>query len=178
MEPVRTHSPLVLNVAELLEAPGIRRTLSFSAGVEGLDLGLVSVREDLRFELTFEAIDGGVLVQGSVAGAYAGVCRRCLTHVAQDFNVHSSELYRPPGEVWEEGYVVNDGTIDLEPLVRDAVGLNIPGDPLCREDCKGLCRRCGSDLNSGPCGCPVDDIDPRWSALRDLRPGGFGGAQP
>jgi uncharacterized protein len=173
---MRTHSPLVVDVVELLEAPGTRRHLAFSAPVGSLEVGLVAVRDDVRFDLTLEAVDGGILVQGLLGGAYSGSCRRCLAGVAHDFEVHPAELYRPSGEVWEEGYVIDHGTIDLAPLVRDAVGLNIPFDPLCRPDCKGLCQRCGADLNEGACGCP-EDIDPRWSALKELGPSS-GGSEP
>jgi uncharacterized protein len=54
-------------------------------------------------------------------------------------------------------------------MLRDAVTLALPLRPLCREDCKGLCARCGNDLNAGPCDCGGDDIDPRWEALAALR---------
>jgi uncharacterized protein len=166
---VRTHSPLVVDVQELLEAPGSRRALSLSARVEGLEAGLLRVRDALDLELVLEAIDGGILVQGSVAGRYAGSCGRCLEPITPPFEVQVAEVYRPPGGVWEEGYVINETSIDLDGMVRDSVGLEIPLKPLCRPDCAGLCPRCGADLNDGACGCPSDEGDPRWSALRELR---------
>jgi uncharacterized protein len=59
----------------------------------------------------------------------------------------------------------------LRPLVRDALLLELPLAPLCRPDCRGLCARCGADLNAGPCSC-VADRDPRWGALDALRGAG------
>ena len=85
------------------------------------------------------------------------------------FEVKGTEIYRPPTEVWEEGYVVQDSKVDLEPMVRDTVGVALPLNPLCREDCRGLCPRCGADRNGGDCGCAEETGDPRWSALRELK---------
>ncbi|HYZ92890.1 MAG TPA: DUF177 domain-containing protein [Actinomycetota bacterium] len=165
---MRTHSPLVIDVHELLEAPGSRRPLTLSARVDGLDVGLVGIRDELAFDLVLEAIQDGILVQGTLRGAYAGSCGRCLAPIGAPIEVNVAEIYRPPGGVWEEGYVISNETVDLERLVRDTVGLEIPLNPLCRPDCAGLCARCGADLNRGPCDCPPDEGDPRWSALREL----------
>jgi uncharacterized protein len=167
---MRTHSQLVVDVRELLEAPGSRRPLAFSAPVAQLEVGLVVVRGELDFELVLESIDGGILVQGSIEGEYAGPCGRCLQEIVQPLRVRVAEIYRPPGGVWEEGYVISNEAVDLERAVRDAVGLEIPLNPLCRPDCAGLCPRCGADLNDGPCGCRVDEGDLRWSALKELLP--------
>lgn len=165
---MRTHSPLVVDVHEVLENPGARRPLWLQARVEGLDVGLVGVPDDLRLDLILEAMDAGVLVQGSVSGTFAGSCGRCLTDITRPFNVRVAEVYRPPSEVWEEGYVVTHASIDLERMVRDAVGLEIPVNPLCKVDCAGLCPKCGADRNTNPCDCPAEVTDLRWSALKDL----------
>lgn len=167
---MRTHSPLVVDVRELLEAPGSRRALAFSAPVAQLEVGLVGVRDELAFDLVLESIDGGILVQGAIEGEYAGPCGRCLAEIVRPLRVKVAEIYRPPGGVWEEGYVIAQDSVDLERAVRDAVGLEIPLNPLCRPDCAGLCPRCGADLNDGPCGCPSDEGDLRWSVLRELLP--------
>ena len=165
---MRTHSPLVIDVTEVLENPGTRRPLSLQARVEGLDVGLVGVPDDIRMELILEAMDAGVLVQGSVAGTFAGSCRRCLAEIVTPFNISVAEIYRPVSEVWEEGYVVTHTSIDLERMVRDTVGLEIPVNPLCRADCAGLCPTCGTDRNTNPCDCPAELGDLRWAALKEL----------
>jgi DUF177 domain-containing protein len=165
---MRTASPFVLNVRELLESPGVQKPIAFAAPIE-LESGLVKIEGDLQLDLVLEAIEGGVLVRGEFAGSYAGSCRRCLKPIAGGFEVKGSEIYRPEGaEVWEEGYVVKDATVDLEPMIRDTVGLALPINPLCREACEGICPRCGADLNEGPCDCGPE-VDHRWSALDDLK---------
>jgi uncharacterized protein len=59
--------------------------------------------------------------------------------------------------------------VDLDELVREQILLALPSRHLCKEDCKGLCQKCGADLNAGHCSCEQGEIDPRWSALADLK---------
>lgn len=164
---MRTDSPFVLDVRELLEHPGVRRPVTFVEHVPDLTAGLVRVPGDVTFDLTLEAIDGGVLVRGLFSGDGTGECRRCLKPVTEAFELQAAELYRPPTDVWEEGYAIKDLTVDLEPMVRDTVVLNLAPSPLCRVDCAGLCSRCGADLNEGACDC-AEEIDARWTALKEL----------
>ena len=67
----------------------------------------------------------------------------------------------------EIGYYQEGGLL-LEDVLREQVLLSLPAKTLCREDCKGLCPRCGRDLNSEPCACDTAPADPRWTALSDL----------
>jgi DUF177 domain-containing protein len=165
---MRTTSPLVLDVRELLEAPGSPRSITFDAPVPELRTGLVDVPREVHLELTLQVLDGGVIVHGRFSGESTCECRRCLKPVMVPFSLEASQVYRPAGDVWEEGYVVKDSTVDIEPMARDTIALSLPTNPLCTDDCAGLCSRCGSDLNEGPCGCPEEVADPRWSALREL----------
>ncbi len=164
---MRTDSALVLDVHEVLEVPGSRSTIAFDAAVPELRVGLVEVQGDVHLDLVLEELDGGLLVRSKLSGESVGQCRRCLAPLVQPFTLSGSDLYRPPTDVWEEGYALKDGTIDLEPMARDLIALELETSPLCRPDCAGLCARCGADLNDGPCACP-EETDPRWSALRDL----------
>ena len=83
------------------------------------------------------------------------------------------ERYAPGGgaDRDEEAYPLAGDELDLEPLARDAVLLELPLAPLCAEDCRGLCPTCGANRNTEPCACPRP-VDPRWSALDALRDGG------
>ena len=75
---MRTHPPLVLNVLELLETPGVRREIRFEAPGEGLGVGMAAVTGNLRFDLVGEAIEGGIHIRGTISGHWTGNCRRCL----------------------------------------------------------------------------------------------------
>jgi uncharacterized protein len=81
--------------------------------------------------------------------------------------VHVDELFEAvPLE--GETYLLEDDVIDLEPMVRDALLLELPLAPLCRDDCAGLCPTCGANRNDEPCDCAEAEPDPRWAALRSL----------
>ena len=64
--------------------------------------------------------------------------------------------------------MLQDDLVDLEPLLRDAVVLALPFQPLCRDDCPGLCTECGARLADDPDHQHEDAIDPRWAALQGL----------
>ena len=61
------------------------------------------------------------------------------------------------------------GAVDLDELTREQILLALPSRHLCREDCKGLCQKCGANLNAGDCSCGQGEVDPRWAALADLK---------
>jgi uncharacterized protein len=158
-----------IDVRDLLEHPGAAKTVSVGEPIPGLHTELADVPEDapLEGELTLESVLDGIYVHGSVAGRYTMRCARCLRDFERDFDVALRELYaREPGP--DDDYALeSDLTLDPEPMVRDAVVLEMPFSPLCRPDCLGLCPVCGGDRNLGE--CPGhDEPDPRWSALEGL----------
>ena len=165
-----TRNKLIVDVGELVRAPGSVDRLRFSEHVEGLSTGLTRVDTDdvVHFDLTVQSIEDGIIVRGPVHGRFHASCKRCLVEISDTFSFEAAEVYRPPRDVWEEGYVVADEKIDLGYLVRDNVLIELPRDPVCREDCAGLCPRCGANLNEGDCACVDDDVDVRWGPLQDL----------
>lgn len=162
-------APFRINVADLLKRPGAQRTVSVVAPLAGLEGPGSAVPADapLGLDLTLERVSEGIVVRGSVRARWAAPCSRCLSPVGGDIAVHVDELYeRTPLE--GETYPLEDDICDLEPLVRDAVLLELPGVPLCRPDCAGLCGECGADRNAVACDCGTSEPDPRWAALRSL----------
>ena len=110
----------------------------------------------------------GIDAVGTVRAPWVGICRRCAVPVSGDLEIAVSERFGdgPLGE--DDLYPIVDDTIDLGPLVRDAIVLELPMAPLCREGCRGLCPQCGADRNEADCGC-VAPVDPRWANLDVLR---------
>jgi uncharacterized protein len=158
-----------IDVRDLLERPGSAKRVRVDEPVEGLQTELAAVRPEAQIEgeLTLESVVEGIFVTGSVGGRMTLRCARCLREFEAEFDVAMNELYvREPGS--EDDYVLADDLmLDPEPMVRDAVVLQMPFSPLCRPDCLGLCERCGGDRNIGECRCGPD-VDPRWSALEAL----------
>jgi DUF177 domain-containing protein len=158
-----------IDIRDLLENPGSSRTVHVDEPVPGLRTELVDVPEDAPIEgdLLLESVVDGIYVSGSVGGRFQMRCARCLKPFERDFDVEMTELVaREPGP--EDDYALaEDLTLDPEPMVRDAVGLEMPFAPLCRPDCLGLCEICGGDRNLGE--CPGHErTDPRWAALDAL----------
>src|SRR5262249_59232686 len=105
---------------------------------------------------------------GTDHGEWNEVCGGVPTPVGGDLRAGVGELYgREPLE--GETYALSDDdVVDLEPLIRDALLLELSPVPLCRPDCKGLCPKCGVDHNLSECDCADAEPDPRWAALRSL----------
>lgn len=121
-----------------------------------------------------------IRVNGSLNGKMELLCARCLDpvvrEVARDFDL----LYRPLGvdagpaeravsaTEAEVSYYQGDGLL-LEDVVREQVLLALPLKVVCREDCRGFCPQCGTNLNQQQCSCKDHVEDPRWAALKDIR---------
>ncbi len=106
-----------------------------------------------------------------MSAPWVGICRRCAEPVAGELRIPVHERFAdaPLADLSdEELYPIVDDELDLAPLARDAIVLELPMAPLCRPDCAGLCPRCGANLNEGACGC-VAPRDPRWANLDVLR---------
>lgn len=129
-------------------------------------------------DVVLQSFDGGVMAWGTVQAPWRGVCRRCATPVAGELRIPVRERFTEPGGRYgdppggpdgdDEAYPIVDDRLDLRPMVRDAVVLELPLAPLCREDCRGLCPHCGADRNEEPCGC-MAPRDARWASLDVLR---------
>jgi len=121
----------------------------------------------LELDLRLEALHDGILVSVDAHGTADGECVRCLVAVHEPIEVEIQELFAySHDEAFD--YEVHEDAIDLEPVVRDAVVLSLPFQPVCQEDCSGLCPQCGVRLLDNPGHQHEDPIDPRWSALAEL----------
>jgi uncharacterized protein len=110
---------------------------------------------------------------GRIEGNVALECSRCLTAAHAHVSDEAHIIFAEHGEDDTDDpdvYLLdpNDRELDLRPALREEWLLAAPSYSLCREDCKGLCPRCGKDLNAGPCDCEEQASDSRWDALRKL----------
>ncbi len=115
----------------------------------------------------------GVLVQGELDAIMTIDCVRCLTPFGYAFGIQFQDLFvphmHPDAADPNNPYVISDGyIIDLSPIVREESILAVPMTAVCSEDCKGICSKCGVNLNEETCDCVHDEIDPRLDALRSL----------
>jgi uncharacterized protein len=166
----------VLDTRELGRRPGSQREVSRTVQAPA-DLGIevLSVPEgsQVDLDLRLEAVMEGVLVTGTARAVLEGECARCLEPISDEIEVRFQELFVyddldvDPDEELEVSTLRHD-LVDLEPLLRDAVVLALPFQPLCQDDCPGLCPECGARLADDPDHGHDEPVDPRWAALSAL----------
>lgn len=112
----------------------------------------------------------GIYISGKFDTDIDIECIRCLEAATIPLSGEVKELYYyPPSLAPEEEYKVGeDGNIDLGPVIREVAIMEIPMQPICEEECEGLCPECGTNLNLERCDCEIDDVDPRLAELRKL----------
>lgn len=166
--------PFLLDTRSLGRRPGSMREFAVRAALaEPLGAGMIHVPAgaELAVDVRLEAVMEGVLASGEVTAPLAGECARCLRPITTEATAGFSELYAYEGSLTgettddEDALSMRGDLLDLEPALRDAIVLELPLSPRCREDCAGLCTACGEPLDDG--GDHDHPLpDPRWAALR------------
>ena len=160
-----------LNVGFLLsESVGCSR--NFEYDVDKIQLGDDLEVSTLQGSLTLTRTSLGVFVEGSLQGKRQIDCVRCLTSFDQSLISHLEDVFVYPASRADDPLLAipETGTLDLTPILREYLLLDVPIQPLCRTDCKGLCTVCGENLNEKECKHPETEIDPRFEALKALLP--------
>ena len=165
----------MLDTRELGRRPGSQREVSRTVPAPA-DLGIevlqVPAGSPVELDLRLEAVMEGVLVTGTADVSLTGECARCLEPISDDIEVTFQELFvyedhALPDEDDDVSTLQGD-LVDLEPLLRDAVVLALPFQPLCQDDCPGLCVECGARLADDPGHQHDEPVDPRWAVLQGL----------
>jgi uncharacterized protein len=163
------HSPLRLNVGFVVaQSAGFSRDFPFALPQINIppDLRINGVNGSIRATRTPQ----GILLQVILQAQTLLECVRCLTVFQQSLNVAFTELYAfSQRYITDSGLLMPEtGIIDLAPVLREYVLLEIPISPLCRVDCKGLCLICGNNLNESTCNHEDEIGDPRLASLKTL----------
>ncbi len=167
----------MLDTRELGRRPGSERKVPLTAPAPA-DLGIevlhVPEGSPIEFDIRLEAVVEGVLVTGTAHAGLEGECVRCLEPIRSEITADFQELfvYDDEGQDTEDEETsrLEGDLVDLEPLLRDAVVLALPFQPLCQDDCPGLCIECGARLADDPDHRHEAAVDPRWAALQQLAP--------
>ena len=167
----------MVSVKNLMHRPGSMETLEevVQAPAE-MGNALIGVQEgtDMDLNIRLESVVDGILVSGTTVVDVHGECSLCLDPIDYEMSTNIQELFvfekapsGGPEDEDDEQYAVEGESIDLEPALRDAVILQLPFQPVCRDTCQGLCADCGARLEDDP-GHHHEVLDPRWSALQGL----------
>jgi uncharacterized protein len=173
-------APLVLDTRELGRRPGsqheVTRTVPAPAEL-GIEVLRVPEGSPVQLDWRLEAVMEGVLVTGAATVTLVGECARCLESIDDELDVTFQELFvysdqeshQAEDEEDDGASRLEGDLLDLEPLLRDAVVLALPFQPLCRDDCPGLCVECGARLADDPDHAHEAAVDPRWAGLAALK---------
>lgn len=165
-----TRRPMLVHVSQLRHAPNGRKHERRVAQLDGLRVtgSAVPVGGEVDVDLELIKVESAIEARGRVRAPWIGDCVRCLKPVKGEVDVEVREVFTTKA-VEGDSYPIEGDQIDLEPLARETVVLELPQVPLCKEDCLGLCPVCGVDRNESPCTCDTTPRDPRWAALDRLR---------
>jgi uncharacterized protein len=139
---------------------GMTETGEDPAEVLELDVAGIEVVGPLCYDLRLQLVSHEIIARGVVSARMRLQCARCAGWFEQ--------------EVKEADFLDSieapdlDASVDLTPLLREAILLALSAHPVCRAECRGLCPHCGADLNEGPCRCPPGAGSGHWSALGDI----------
>lgn len=160
---------LIIQVKDLMLKPGSMKEINLKHTLQS-DMGteIISVKpgEEIELSVRLESVHEGILVTAEGETEAASECSRCLDAIRVRIPINFQELYHYQPES-EEDFFIEQDRVDLEQPLIDAVVLELPIKPLCREDCPGICADCGEKLDQGNHD-HQRPIDPRFDALKDF----------
>ena len=159
-----------LNLKDIINVPGSQVPFDFEPDLSEAAGG--SVKEVLPGARAVGKVsnNAGVLTfSAELTGQAVCVCARCLKEFTHNIHMHVKATIADGDQESDDPdmYFLEGNEIDADEIVYTAFVLNMEEIMLCDEDCKGLCHRCGADLNLGPCSCK-SEIDPRLAVLTQL----------
>ena len=163
---------MLLGLSKIIDCPGASVPFSTSVDLSDLRYGISQpVTEPVVADGVVRNTAGVLVMTGSVKTRIHGTCDRCAADFDREMElpidaVLVTELANEENED-EWVFPLEGDSADLEDIIRTIFVLNLDSKLLCKEDCKGLCCRCGKNLNDGPCNCQKE-LDPRFAALRQL----------
>ena len=163
---------MLLGLTKIMDCPGASVSFSDSVDLSDLLYGTsYPVSEPVLANGTVRNTAGVLVMSGSIQTRIHGTCDRCASDFTRDveFPIDVVLVEELSNEEDEDEWVfpLEGDSADLEDIVRTVFVLNMDSKMLCKPECKGLCCRCGKNLNDGPCGCQKE-LDPRFAALRQL----------
>lgn len=163
---------MLLGLSKIIDCPGASVPFSASVDLRDLRYGVTNpVSEPVLASGTVRNTAGVLVMTGEITTCIHGICDRCASAFDREihFPINVVLVTEMANEENEDEWVfpLEGDSADLDDIVRTVFVLNLDSKLLCKEDCKGLCYRCGKNLNEGPCNCQKE-LDPRFAALKQL----------
>ncbi|MBQ8858065.1 MAG: DUF177 domain-containing protein [Lachnospiraceae bacterium] len=164
---------MLINLSKLLSGDQEKLTEQVTVEMEAFEnsLGTFPVKEKTSFPLTISKVDTDkFLIEGETAVTLEIPCDRCLEPVAVEIPLTICREYdkNDTEEESEEEALIVGYNLDTEQLIYCEILVNWPMKTLCTEACKGICKKCGTNLNHSSCTCDTVELDPRMAKIRDI----------
>lgn len=165
---------MFINISELISTPLKTETFNVPVDMEVYEWQGEHFPFREKGELILNLSNAGVRkihLEGRWAGSLGVPCDRCLEEVIVPFQIELDETIDLSSEHQEDladDSYVEENSIDTDALINHEILIHFPMKILCREDCKGICLKCGKNLNHGECGCDRVSLDPRMAAIQDI----------
>lgn len=166
---------MTINISEILTNPSVEKHYDVNIDLSGIHFKgrtfPISGKEP--FSLEVSRAGKTLQISGSTEVRVLIPCDRCLDDVEFTFPISIDEKIKIDGDSGgdtdkDEYYFIDGCILDVDKLISDEIVVALPTKVLCKEDCKGLCTVCGTNLNHGTCDCDTESLDPRMAAIKDI----------
>ncbi len=161
-----------VRIHDIAKSPGLSKPFQAE---ESMALPGIRLQGPVTVDVRVSNAGTRFVVQGQVKAGAVIECSRCLSDYVEDLDVRVDEdfLREDSPELDNDGVdnilTYKDDRLELDELIRQELMAALPMQPICKDDCKGLCDQCGTDLNEKDCECPTEEVDPRWAGLEKFR---------
>lgn len=164
---------MIINISEILTNPSVKKNYDVNIDLSGISFKgrtfPISKKSPFTLEILYE--DKVLQILGTTEVKVLIPCDRCLDDVEFTFPISIDESIKMDGDSdgdKDDFYYIDGCILDVDKLISDEIVVALPTKVLCKEDCKGLCSVCGTNLNHDTCDCDRVSLDPRMAAIKDI----------
>lgn len=162
-----------IDVSDLIKKKSARKDIDFTIDLDGFNFGdeFIKFISPAKFTGTLSTLGELLELQGLITGTIELTCSRCLVKFPLELDIQVYEKLSNDMDTVdkdEEVVFIDGDTLDITEIMLNDIILYLPIKRLCKENCKGLCQQCGTDLNLSACKCSDNDVDPRLAKLKDF----------
>ncbi|MFL0195945.1 YceD family protein [Clostridium sp. WILCCON 0269] len=161
-----------LNISELLKEKKVEKKLNLIIQEDGLYDGIeyIKLLQPISFIGTLSKVEDDFTLKGKLQGVLELTCSRCIEKFPYAIDIAIVEKFTNIDKVDRDDEIIfiNSDVIDITQVIQNNIILTLPIKRLCKENCKGLCQQCGTNLNKFECQCKSHDIDLRLAKLKDM----------
>ncbi|WP_392486441.1 YceD family protein [Haloimpatiens sp. FM7315] len=162
---------MIINVSDVLKKRVEREEFNFILKLSEFSDGgeIVQVIEPMKVTGSVRLLDEQLVLKAHVVGVLKLTCSRCLEKFNYQFDMDFQERLSDKYDNEDDDIIfIDNNKLNLTDIIINNIIISLPIKRLCREDCKGLCQICGTNLNFSDCTCKEEDVDPRLSKLKDF----------